>query len=60
MKVGDFVKPTCKELKFILDRTWYLIEKINDYNKNSQMIKLKGQPLYFNSKDFERVKQREE
>lgn len=53
IKTGDFVKPTKRELRFVLDKTWYLVEGIRKYNKNSRMIKLKGHTLYFNSDDFE-------
>ena len=52
IKTGDFVKPTTKELRFILDKTWYLVEGVRKYNKNSVMIKLRGHTLYFNSEDF--------
>ena len=53
IKVGDFVKPKTKELKFVLDKTWYFVEGKREYNKNSCMIKLRGHTLYFNSDDFE-------
>jgi len=54
-KVGDFVKPTKEELKFVLDKSWYLVESLREYNKNSKMIKLKGHTLYFNEDDFDLV-----
>ena len=55
IKTGDFVRPIKSELRFVLDKTWYLVEGIRKYNKNSCMIKLKGHTLYFNSDDFEIV-----
>jgi len=54
--VGDFVKPISKEARWLLEKTWYLVESVKVYNKNSKMIKLKGEPLSFNSEDFEIIK----
>ena len=55
IKIGFFVSP--KKSSFILDKYCYLVEGVKEYYKTSyssrQMLKLKGNPLYFDSKEFE-------
>ncbi len=50
---GGYVRPINDELIFIIGNQDFEVLDIKLFNKNSQMIKIKGHKLWLNTDDFE-------